>query len=211
MRVYTLLLIAFIFPFVASAQKGEPVKNAKHAKTADEKEVFVFPDHIRLYKKELNERVEKKTKELTRIIKEMAEKQGGDHRAEVEEAMKLFNNNDHVMVTVTSKKHPEPVTKPIRVYLSDLAKLHYSNVNIAWHNAQYVSNFTRQPNGTYMGIVAVEQEFTGVKAGEAAYVYRDVTEKKAEVIVKVWDEVKNGVITKSYVDVFLGNIGVTEN
>jgi hypothetical protein len=114
------------------------------------------------------------------------------------------------MVTVTSKSHPEPVTKPIRVYLLGLAKLHYDKVNIVWHNAQYVSNFTKQPDGTYMGLVAYEQEFTGVKGGEANYTYHDVTQKRIETSVRVWDVKKDGVVTKSYMDVFLGNIGVTE-
>jgi len=210
MKFSQLLIVALMASFAGFAQKHETVKASKQEQRHRENEVFVFPDNIKFSKNELNERVEQKTKELSRIIKEMAQKKGGDHRAEVDEALKLFNNNDRVMVTVTSKSHPEPVTKPIRVYLSDLAKLHYDKVNIVWHNAQYVSNFTRQPDGTYMGLVAVEQEFTGVKGGEANYIYHDVTQKRIETTVRVWDVKKDGVVTKSYMEVFLGNIGVAE-
>jgi phosphopantothenoylcysteine decarboxylase/phosphopantothenate--cysteine ligase len=101
--------------------------------------------------------------------------------------------------------------KPVKQYLYNLARLRYDNVTISWHNAEYVSNFTKQPDGTYTALVAVEQEFTGIKSGEANYTYHDVTQKHIEVTVKMRDEKNiNGVITKSYVEVFLGNIGVTE-
>ena len=210
MKFSYLFLLAVLIPFMVLAQKNESIKPDKGAKKADDQQVFIFPDHIKFYKKELNERVEKKTLELTKCLKKIAVDKGENLTNEINFAMKLFNNDDRKMVTVTSIKHPEPVTRPVRKYLNDLAQLHYDKVTIVWHNAEYVSNFTKQPDGTYAGLVAFEQEFTGTKAGEVNYTYHDVTQKRVEIIVKVWDHVENGVITKSYMDVFLGNIGVTE-
>jgi hypothetical protein len=205
-----LLLIAMVFPFVAGAQNSEPVKASKNTKeAAAEQQIFTLPDNIKLNKKELNERVENKTMELTRLIKALSEKKETD-KALVAEAMKLFNNNEYALVSVTRKNEKKPVTVPVRTYLSRLNRLKYDKVNILWHNATYVSNFTRQPNGTYMGLVAVEQEFTGIMSGEANYVYKDRTQKRVEVTVKVWDAKDDKDIKKQYLDVFLGNIGVTE-
>lgn len=197
-----------LLPFFAMAQKNETVKASKQEKIHRENEVFIFPDNIRFYKNELNERVEKKTMELTRYIKALAQDDGTNHAAEIEAAMKLFNNNEYAMVTVTRKSQAEPVTVPVRTYLNRLVRLKYNTVNIAWRNAQYVSNFTKQPDGTYMGLVAFEQEFTGVKGGEVNYTYHDLTQKRAEVTVKVWDSKETP--RKEFMDVFLGNIGVTE-
>lgn len=205
-----LLLFVLLMPALAMAQQNEPVRTS--VKTNKAKQEFALPDHIKLSKQELNQRVEEKTRALTSHIQRLAQlKDNKEIHNEIAETMKLFNNDDRKMVTVTSIKNPTPVTKPIRKYLVDLAKLHYDKVRITWQNAQYVTNFTKQPDGTYNALVAVEQVFTGIMGGEVNYVYRDVTQKRAEVTVKVRDIVNNnGAVTQSYAEVFLGNIGVTE-
>jgi hypothetical protein len=162
-----------------------------------------------LYKDQLNKRVEYKTIELTRLIKALSEKKETD-KGLVAEAMKLFNNNEYALVSVSRKNEKKPVTVPVRTYLSRLNRLKYDKVNILWHNATYVSNFTRQPDGTYMGLVAVEQEFTGIMSGEAHYIYKDRTQKRVEVVVKIWSAKDSKDVKKEYLDVFLGNIGVIE-
>lgn len=210
MKRYYMLIAALLISLAAPAQQNETVKANKKTRTAREGEVFIFPDNIRLKKNELNDRVEKKTKELTRLIRQIAEKNNSNYKAQVAEAMALFNNNERALVSVTTKSKPAPETMPVRQYLERLAKLRYDKVSIVWHNAQYVSNFTRQPDGTYRGIVAFEQEFTGVRGGEAGYTYHDVTQKRVETSVKVWDDKNAPAPGKAYVDVFLGNIGVTE-
>ena len=211
MKYLRLLFVAACLPFIAIAQVNEPVKKSKKTKKTTEPEYFTFPDNIILDKNELNKRVEAKSQELTAWIKKLGENKDSNFKADVNEAMKLFNDDMRKTVTVTSKKNPEPVTKPVKQYLYNLARLRYDNVTISWHNAEYVSNFTKQPDGTYTALVAVEQEFTGIKSGEANYTYHDVTQKHIEVTIKMRDEKNvNGVITKSYVEVFLGNIGVTE-
>ena len=193
-------------PTVTIAQKQETVKATPAQKKARQGDLFVFPDNIKLSKNELNERVMAKTEELTRYIKELAESNGTD-AATVDAAMKLFNHNEYATVTVTRKNEKAPLTVPVRTYLKRLNRLKYNKVQITWHNAQYVSNFTRQPDGNYVGLVAFEQEFTGVRNGEANYTYHDVTEKHVEVTVKVWKATDK---KNAWVEVFLGNIGVTE-
>ncbi len=210
MKISGLVFAALFVPVITMAQTNEKVKASKSVKAAREGEVFKFPDNITFSKNELNSRVEQKTKELTRIMKTLAAHKDPNHKQLVLDGMKLFNNNDRVMVTFTSKNKSTPTTMPVRQYLIRLTTLKYDNVNVTWRNAQYLSKFTRQPDGNYTAIVAYEQEFTGVKGGEANYVYHDVTQKRIEVGVKVWDNKAVGADKKAYMDVFLGNIGVTE-
>lgn len=200
-------IFALLFlPLAMQAQTHQPMTPGN-----DPKQFFVFPDNIRISRQELNERLEAKTAELSHCFQLLAQKRDPNYAATIKRAMQLFNNDDQKVVTVTGKRYPKPVTKPVRKYLNDLTKLKYDKVTIMWHNAQYVSKFTKQPDGNYSAIVAFEQEFTGVKSGEANYTYHDVTQKRIEVSVKVWDkENADGVKTKSYIDVYLGNIGVTE-
>lgn len=210
MRSLLFFLTVLIAPAFVFAQTNETIKSNKKAKPADEQQVFIFPDSIKLYKKELNALVEEKTKALTNSLKKIAISSGDEQKREIATAMLLFNNNEKRLVTVTSKRNPQPVTKPVKQYLNDLAQLRYSKVNIVWHNAQYVSNFVKQPNGTYAALVAFEQEFTGIKTGEVSYTYHDVTQKRTEIIVKVWEPKTKKKGKELYMDVFLGNIGVTE-
>ena len=207
MKSITIYMAMLALPTMAFGQSQETVKATPKQTKERQGETFQFPDNIKLSKNELNERVVAKTEELTRYIKELAESNGTD-AATVDAAMKLFNNNEYATVTVTRKNEKEPVTVPVRTYLKRLNRLKYNKVQITWHNAQYVSNFNRQPDGNYVGLVAFEQEFTGVRNGEVNYTYRDVTEKHVEVTVKVWKA--SGEKKNAWVEVFLGNIGVTE-
>lgn len=202
---YLLLLITL--PFVAAAQKDETLAANKQTKAERENQTFIFPDNIKVDKNELNERVEKKTIKLTRYIKMLAEAKDNP-KPVIDAAMKLFNNNEKAQVSVTRNGQTNVETMLVRVYLNRLTQLKYDKVRIVWHNAQYVSNFTKQPNGTYRGLVAFEQEFTGMKNGEINYTFHDVTQKRVEVDVKVWNA--KGEDKKAYMDVFLGNIGVIE-
>ncbi len=206
MKSAILYISLLALPLLSAAQNKETVTATPKQTKVRQGEVFQFPDNIKLSKNELNERVMAKTEELTRYIKELAESNGTD-AATVDAAMKLFNNNEYATVTVTSKKDKTPLTVPVRTYLKRLNRLKYNKVQITWYNAQYVSNFTRQPDGNYVGLVAFEQEFTGVRNGEANYTYHDVTEKHVEVTVKVWKATDK---KNAWVEVFLGNIGVTE-
>ena len=202
-------LFAALIPQMAFGQTNDRIKAAAGEESTTREE-YIFPDHYRFYKKELNERIQKKTAALTQCLQNLAGKQGVDRKAEIDKAMKLFNNDESKLVTVTSKKHPEPVIMPVRKYLEHFAGLPYTKISVVWRNATYMSNFVKQPDDTYAAIVAVEQKFVGINKGEAKYTYRDLTEKRIEVTVKAWDVKEGGKITKAYMDVFLGNIGVKE-
>jgi hypothetical protein len=202
------VMLALLFPIAMTAQTNQPLQGAAKADSAAQ--LFIFPDNIQFSRQQLNEKVLEKTKELTRCIELLAQKKDPNYRVTIQKAMSLFNNDERKMVTVTGKRYPRPVTKPVRTYLNDLSKLKYDKVSVDWNEALYVSRYIKQPNGTYTALVVFEQQFTGINAGEANYTYRDMTEKRIEITVKVWDKEEKGVITKAYMDVFLGNIGVTE-
>lgn len=157
MRAHQLLLIAAMAtPLLSVAQQNETLHAGKQVQAERENQTFRFPDNTVLNKNELNERVEAKTKELAGYIKLLAGNNSeATTNALIDKAMKLFNNNEYATVTVTRQSQPHPVTVPVRTYLKRLSRLHYNgNVRITWRNAQYLSNFNRQPDGTYMGLRA---------------------------------------------------------
>lgn len=80
MRSLLIILSTFLIPSLVLAQTNEPVKSNKKAKKADEQQVFIFPDSITFYKKELNELVEEKTKALTRSLKKIAVSNGTEQK-----------------------------------------------------------------------------------------------------------------------------------
>lgn len=210
MKAFHLAMMIIALPLLSTAQQNQTLQTTKKEKEERKEQNYQFPDNTVLSQNELNERVEAKTKELTGYIKLLAKTNYASADAVVNKAMKLFNNNEQAMVTVTRKSQAGPITVPVRTYLKRLARLKYDNVQITWRNAQYVSNFTKQPDGTYRGLVAFEQRFTGVRNGEPAYVYNDVTQKRIEVAVRIWDTRDEAQNKVAYMDVFLGNIGVVE-
>lgn len=200
-------------PYGSIAQTNETVHADKRTMAERDDEVFNFPDNIMLSKNELNKRVEEKTTELAGYIRQIAEARAkGDSANDlIEKAMLLFNNDKYATVTVTRKSLPEPVTVPVRTYLNRLDRLKYDKVRIKWNDARYVSKFTKRPDGSYAGIVAYEQKFTGIRGSEVNYTYSDVTRKNIEVIFAVHDAKDMEQGRKAYVQVFLGNIGITED
>lgn len=59
-------------------------------------------------------------------------------------------------------------------------------------------------------IWAFEQHFAGINNGQVSYRNKDVTQKHIEVLVKIWDTRDADRVKIAHMDVFLGNIGITE-
>jgi len=154
---------------------------------------------------QLNERVTRKL-DLFRQNLEIL----GTHRAPaqkvIDNIMTFFNNDQGVKVEVRSAGKA-PVLKPILNYLNDFSHLPYSAVKIEYSQLQFIGQFQKNPDGTYRGVVCLEQRFIGMKEGKAAYM--DVTKKNITITVRVSDLVKDGQ-TKQFIEVFLGNIALAK-
>jgi hypothetical protein len=71
---------------------------------------------------------------------------------------------------------------------------------------RFVSDFHMGPDKKWHASAVIIQDFTGYKDGVA--VYNDKTNKTIDIIVNVFDVVKDGKVIKKF-DIFLGNISVT--
>ena len=90
------------------------------------------------------------------------------------------------------------------VHLSLLGKK-YTQVAVEFADLQYVGDIEEQPDGSYRGIISVQQVFAGEIDG--VRVYGDVTTKNFEVIIKKYTKITvDG--KKDLWDVFLGDISV---
>lgn len=152
----------------------------------------------------------RKTNELEQYLTVLVEKKDNDYLKAIDKAMRLFNNDDSRLVTITSKSTGKVYIKPIRDYLNDVAKLPYKSVNITYRNFSAINNIRRQPDGKYTGVVVFEQEFTGYdKEGKA--MYHDVIRRNVEVTIKIAEYTKKGENAhRTSVDIFFNNVGVTE-
>ena len=124
----------------------------------------------------------------------------------VDAAMNLFNNDTSRRVQVTNSQG-QKINHPVKSYLNKLKLLNYEKPDVTIGNIQFISNLTLQPDGSYKGYVQFIQVFKGVRGDKTPYM--DKTEKTAEITIKVWDEIKDGVEQKRW-DVYLGNINVTD-
>ncbi|MGB3616607.1 MAG: hypothetical protein WBA12_00685 [Catalinimonas sp.] len=97
----------------------------------------------------------------------------------------------------------------VRSYLKKLKLLgeQYDDVRITWTDISYVSELRRGVDGNYYGIVTVQQIFEGIMEGKV--VYRDVTRKNVEVVLKAYEKMRDGEVEEKW-DVFLANVGVVE-
>lgn len=120
--------------------------------------------------------------------------------------MKLFDNDEEVLVETTNGRTNEKSQTKIRQYLNHLALLNYKKVEMTASNIKFVSKFHLAPDGKWHASAMIIQDFKGFR--DNRQVYSDQTNKTFDIIVNTFEEVKDGkTITKF--DIFLGNISVT--
>ena len=152
---------------------------------------------------QLNERVTRKLEVFRQNLEILGTHRGGvPSQKVIENIMKFFNNDQAVKVEVRNG-NKAPVTKLILQYLNDFSHSPYSSVKVEYSQLKFIGQFEKNPDGTYRGIVSLEQTFTGMREGKPQY--RDVTKKNVSITVRITDLVKDGE-TKQFIEVFLGDI-----
>lgn len=209
-RILTVLVVAMIIlagacPQQLSAQtKGQRGKVADTAKHGS----YHFDDGHKFDRAYVDRVLNTKTRLLQQYLTALVEKKEGAKKT-IDNAMLLFNNDDSRLVTVTNSVTGKVYTKPVRDYLNDVAKLPYKSVKITYRNYTAIENLRRQPDGLYKGVVVFEQEFSGFdKEGKA--LYHDVVTRNAEVTVRMAIYPKDQDKHIVALDIFFGNMGVTE-
>ena len=198
-------------PPVASApaaQKEKPEAKDNSVLNGSDS-VFVLDGGRKLYRAELEKKIGDKTYMLTKCLELLCKKKENYNNA-IDYGMKLFNYDETRTVQISSKKTNQIDTRPIKKYFIKMSQLQYDRVDIKWRTGVFISNIVKQEDGTYRGVVAIEQEFTGYNGNEANYAFHDVTKKKLEFTIKIWDAMQDGK-EKTFMDVYLGNIGVSES
>lgn len=126
----------------------------------------------------------------------------------MKECMKLFNNDTAVSVERTSAKTGARRRDKIRRYLRNLTQLSYTTGEITAANVNFVSSEARKgPDGKYHATAVVMQDFKGFK--DDIIVYQDQTTKTIEIILDVFEAMKDGERVK-VLQVFLGDISVSD-
>ena len=156
--------------------------------------------------KEFEEKAVKKTKDLNSYLKILCTKSYGyeEHNKALDQALKLFINED-ATVEVSSVTNNDIRPYKIRQYLLRIKSLNYDRVEVEWTNVQYVDQLKKGVDGNYYGTVSFEQVFRGFIDGRI--VYEDLTKKSATVVLKAYEQNKEGSTTDAW-DVMLSDIGV---
>lgn len=128
----------------------------------------------------------------------------------VGQALSLFERPESNTVQVSRLMpdgKPMISTKKIAEYLRTSLRFNkYENVKIKWADLNYASDFEEQPDGSYVAVISVQQQFTGFVDGIETY--SDVTNKNVTVTLRSYEKFTDGGFRKLW-DVFLGDIGVS--
>ena len=200
-------LFALVFALSNHSHLFAQTEPAKKADVSPDKALDF--DGLKASPEAFKKKVDLKVGQLMKYFDILCDKKDAHFRNAIDQAMLLFNKNENRLVTISSKKTGEPETKLIRKYLNNLSNLPYDHVDIKWNNMQYVSSFTKHPDGTWYGFVTFEQTFTGYNK-ENQPIYTDVTMKNVEIQVMVWDFIKDGKVMLGW-DVFFSNISVADS
>ena len=130
-----------------------------------------------------------------------------DANTAIDNAVKLFINEDAIVQVSNVRDTAFRSTFKIREYLRRIKLLQFDKVEIEWTSIQYVSNLRLGTDGNYYGVISYEQKFKGIKDGRI--VYGDLTKKNVLVIVKSI-QIDSGGLTFICWDVFLSDIEVTQ-
>jgi len=123
----------------------------------------------------------------------------------IDRAAELFADDSEI--GVSSLNRPEIEYFGVRKYFQRLMALNYDNVTIKWYDIQYVSDLELQPDGRYVGIVTIYQQFEG--SSFDGMKYKDTTKKDITIFVERKKTQISGRMIDFW-DVLLGDIRVSE-
>lgn len=182
--------------FHTSSASSQNTNNREE--TTDKDEIQNVPTE------QLNARVNLKIKAFYRACELLCAKT--DIQNTIKYGMKLFDNDEEVLVETTNGRTNEKSQTKIRQYLSHLSLLNYKKVEMTASSIKFVSKFHLAPDGKWHGTAVIIQDFAGYR--DNRQVYRDQTNKTFDIIVNTFEEVKDGQTVTKF-DIFLGNISVT--
>lgn len=154
---------------------------------------------------QLKGRVKQKINAFYRVCENLCAKIDVD--GTIKYGMKLFDNNEDVIVATSSTRSNEVRPQKIRQYFIHLSQLNYKRVEMTASEIKFVSNFHKGPDGKWHASAVIIQDFKGYKDYNIL-AYKDQTTKTVDITIALIEEVREGKTIRKF-DIFLGNISVT--
>lgn len=159
-------------------------------------------------KKAIDSLAMEKVRDLSKYISLIGNKETGFSEANraIERTIELFA--DGAEIGVSSLQRDKVTYYGVREYLQRLMALNYDRVEISWFDIHYISDLEQQPDGRFVGIVTIYQQFTA-SSKDGDVIYKDKTKKDITIYVERRQRQVNGR-NIGFWDVILGDIRVTE-
>lgn len=159
-------------------------------------------------KKAIDSLAMEKVRDLSKYISLIGDKDSPFSEANraIERTLELFTAEAEIGVSTLSST--EVGYYLVREYLQRLMALNYDQVEITWFDIHYISDLEQQPDGRFVGVVTIYQQFTA-SSKEGQVVYKDTTKKDITIYVERKETQINGRMI-GFWDVILGDIRVTE-
>ncbi len=186
-------------PAKAAAEEEPQTADAGNTSADDLVEIKDIPQE------QLQARVKQKINAFYRACENLCSKVDVD--GAIKYGMKLFNNNEDVIVATTNAKTNASRPQKIRQYFVHLSQLNYKKVEMTASEIKFVSNFHKGPDGNWHASAVIIQDFKGYKDYNIL-AYKDQTSKTVDIVITMSEEVKDGKTVKKF-DIYLGNISVT--
>ncbi len=154
---------------------------------------------------QLKGRVKQKINAFYRVCENLCAKVDVD--GSIKYGMKLFDNNEDVIVATSSSNSSKVRPQKIRQYFIHLSQLNYKRVEMTASEIKFVSNFHKGPDGKWHASAVIIQDFKGYKDYDIL-AYKDQTTKTVDITISLIEEVREGKTIRKF-DIFLGNISVT--
>ena len=188
-----------------------PINNSLNTDTlpiAAKGDETIILGNTNINKSQIENLVKQRIEQFNEVVNNLLNKRGNADQ-NITTGMALFNNDKTKTVAITNRLK-EKNLKPIETYFYALSKLNYYETKVTGSKYTFISNFRKNPDGTWHGLASVEQEFD-VTNKEGKNVLKDITQKTFDVIIQVTDLIKEDGSTQTKMLVFLGNINVNEN
>jgi hypothetical protein len=169
---------------------------------AEQGEAFAISD---IPEEQIKARVKQKINAFYRVCENLCAKIDVD--GTIKYGMKLFDNNEDVIVATTSSRSNAVRPQKIRQYFIHLSQLNYKRVEMTASEIKFVSNFHKGPDGKWHASAVIIQDFKGYKDYNIL-AYKDQTTKTVDITISLIEEVREGKTIRKF-DIFLGNISVT--
>lgn len=195
-------------PAMAVTPAATPAATPAKTVTGSEKNVEYIDELNEITFSEYEKKALQKTSELSEYLRLLCNKSTSYDQANkaIDQACTLFVSEDaSVELSTLGQKGVQRFK--IRDYFKRLKLVKYGKVDIQWAHIQYVSKLRKAPDGTYRGVITVEQTFSGFI--ENKLVYSDVTKKNIEVVLKTYNKSSEGK-SKTMWDILLSDIKVVE-